>query len=121
VRCLPNNRLQATLGGLGGGGLARWARQRPGARLRPNHGTRLCGLGHSEPVATIQLCDHHGFTIGGLRSCTTHPSSASRTTHAGARGRQTCYLTTGCRRRWAGWEVLGRRVGRAPAAAEQER
>src|SRR6267378_1261751 len=25
-------------------------------------------------------------------------------------------LTTGCRRRWAGWEVLGRRVGHSPTA-----
>src|SRR3989442_13464667 len=30
-------------------------------------------------------------------------------------------LTTGCRRRWAGWEVLGRRVGRAPSAPEADR
>ena len=30
-------------------------------------------------------------------------------------------LTTGCRRRWAGWEVLGRRVGRSPTAPEPER
>src|SRR5262245_29321801 len=29
--------------------------------------------------------------------------------------------TTGCRRRWAGWEVLGRRVGRAPTAPEPRR
>ena len=30
-------------------------------------------------------------------------------------------LTTGCRRRWAGWEVLGRRIGRSPTAPEPER
>ena len=31
------------------------------------------------------------------------------------------HLTTGCRRRRAGWEVLGRRVGRSPTAPEPER
>jgi len=29
---------------------------------------------------------------------------------------KTCHLTSGCRRRWAGWEVLCRRDGRTPAA-----
>src|SRR5262245_23250242 len=30
-------------------------------------------------------------------------------------------LTTGCRRRWAAWEAMGRRVGRSPTAPEPER